>query len=59
VFNFHHPYIGALPAVVVLASAWTGVYLCHPEALWSVAKRAATPVRTSAQGSNTAMETAG
>jgi hypothetical protein len=43
VFNFHHPYLGALPATVVLASAWIGVYLRHPEALWSV-KQSATRV---------------
>lgn len=36
VFNFHHPYLGTLPAVAVLASAWAGVYLRHPEALWRV-----------------------
>jgi len=35
VFNFHHPYLGALPAVAVLASAWIGVYLRHPEAYWN------------------------
>ena len=35
VFNFHHPYLGALPAVVMLASAWIGVYFRHPEALWN------------------------
>jgi hypothetical protein len=35
VFNFHHPYLGALPAIGVLASAWIGVYLRHPEALWN------------------------
>ena len=43
VFNFHHPYLGALPAVVVLASAWTGVYLRHPEARWN-ASETITPV---------------
>ena len=31
VFNFHHPYLGALPAIAVLASTWIGVYLRHPE----------------------------
>lgn len=41
IFNFHHPYLGALPAVIVLASAWIGVYLRHPEALWSARKSAA------------------
>lgn len=35
VFNFHHPYLGALPAMMVLASAWIGVYLRHPDALWN------------------------
>jgi len=35
VFNFHHPYLGALPAIAVLASAWIGVYLRHPQALWN------------------------
>jgi hypothetical protein len=35
VFNFHHPYLGALPAIGVLAGAWIGVYLRHPEALWN------------------------
>jgi len=35
VFNFHHPYLGALPAMVVLASAWIGVYFRHPEAHWN------------------------
>lgn len=40
IFNFHHPYLGALPAVIVLASAWIGVYLRHPEALWSAGEKA-------------------
>lgn len=40
VFNFHHPYLGALPAIAVLASAWIGVYLRHPEALWNENKTA-------------------
>lgn len=35
VFNFHHPYLGALPAMMVLASAWIGMYLRHPDALWN------------------------
>ncbi|HWZ30697.1 MAG TPA: DoxX family protein [Bryobacteraceae bacterium] len=35
VFNFHHPYLGALPAVVMLATAWIGVYFRHPEARWN------------------------
>lgn len=35
VFNFHHPYLGALPAMLVLASAWIGVYFRHPEANWN------------------------
>ena len=35
IFNFHHPYLGALPSIVVLASSWIGVYLRHPEALWN------------------------
>jgi len=35
IFNFHHPYLGTLPAIVVLVSAWIGVYLRHPEARWS------------------------
>ncbi len=43
VFNFHHPYLGALPATMVLASAWIGVYFRHPEALWS-AKETTTAV---------------
>ena len=36
IFNFHHPYFGALPAIAVLASTWIGVYLRHPEVLWNV-----------------------
>lgn len=35
VFNFHHPYLGTLPAIAVLASSWVGVCLRHPEALWN------------------------
>ena len=35
VFNFHHPYLGALPAVMMLATAWIGVYFGHPEARWN------------------------
>ena len=35
-FNFQHPYLGTLPAIAVLASTWTGVYLRHPEVLSNV-----------------------
>ncbi len=35
-FAAHHHYLGALPAMLVLASAWIGVYLRHPESRWSV-----------------------
>lgn len=55
-FNFHHPYLGVLPAVVVLANAWIGVYLRHPEALWSVPKEAAN--RLSLENGRTAITTA-
>ena len=41
VFNFHHPYLGSLPAIAVLASTWIGVYLRHREALWSVSEATA------------------
>ena len=40
-FNFHHPYLGALPAVLILASAWIGAYLRHPEILWNRSEFAA------------------
>ena len=36
IFNFHHPYLGNLPAIAVLASTWIGVYLRHPEVLWNM-----------------------
>jgi len=36
IFNFHHPYLGTLPAIAVLASTWIGVYLRHSEVLWNM-----------------------
>lgn len=44
VFNFHHPYLGALPAVLMLLIAWIGAYLRHAEALWNVPAENATPL---------------
>ena len=32
IFMFQHSYLGTLPAIVVLACAWIGVELRHPEA---------------------------
>ena len=34
-FNANHHYLGTLPATLFLASAWIGVWLRHPESLWS------------------------
>ncbi|HEV3061404.1 MAG TPA: DoxX family protein [Vicinamibacterales bacterium] len=31
VFNFHHHYLGTLPAVIVLVCAWVGIWLHHPQ----------------------------
>jgi hypothetical protein len=55
VFNFHHPYLGALPAVVMLATAWIGVYFRHPEARWNATETIA-PV--SPETSTSAIRTA-
>jgi hypothetical protein len=30
VFNFHHHYLGTLPAVIVLVCAWVGIWLHYP-----------------------------
>jgi len=54
VFNFHHPYLGALPAAVLLLSAWIGAYLRHAEALWTVES----PTRAARAIGATAIETA-
>src|SRR5215469_16616511 len=54
VFNFHHPYLGALPAIVVLASAWIGVYFRHPEAHWNARESAASVTETGRSGIRTA-----
>jgi hypothetical protein len=32
-FNFHHHFLGSLPPAVVLAAAWIGFRLRHPEAI--------------------------
>ena len=34
-FNANHHYVGTLPATALLACAWIGVSLRHPEAFWS------------------------
>ena len=55
VFNFHHPYLGALPAVVMLATAWIGVYFRHPEARWNATEIiASVPPETSRSAIKTA-----
>jgi hypothetical protein len=38
-FNANHHFLGTLPATVLLASAWIGVWLRHPEALWSFGEK--------------------
>jgi hypothetical protein len=54
VFNFHHPYLGALPAVVMLATAWFGVYFRHPEARSNAAEIAPVSPETSRSAIRTA-----
>jgi hypothetical protein len=39
VFNANHQYLGTLPAMMLLASAWVGVWLRHPESLWSFTRQ--------------------
>jgi hypothetical protein len=34
-FNARHHYLGTAPAVILLLCAWLGVWLRHPESLWS------------------------
>ena len=34
-FNARHHYLGTLPASLFLIFAWTGVWLRHPQSLWS------------------------
>ena len=39
IFNANHHYLGTLPATVLLLSAWIGVWLHHPESLWSFSRK--------------------
>ena len=34
-FNANHHYLGTLPATLFLTFAWIGVWLRHPQSLWS------------------------
>jgi DoxX-like protein len=34
-FNAIHPFLGTIPASILLMAAWLGVWLRHPEARWS------------------------
>jgi hypothetical protein len=38
-FNYHHHYLGTLPAVVVLVSAWLGLSLSNPNLFHAVGTR--------------------
>jgi len=50
-FNANHHYLGTLPALLFLSSAWIGVFLRHPESRWSFAGNARTEVRSDLAGS--------
>jgi hypothetical protein len=50
VFNASHHYLGAVPAVILLLCAWAGVWLSHPESLWSVSPTQETSLRAARSG---------
>lgn len=45
VFNANHKYLGTLPALIVLACAWIGFFLRHPESRWSLVRTRAVESR--------------
>jgi len=40
-FNANHHYLGTLPATLLLSCGWIGVWLRHPESMWSFGRRQA------------------